>query len=175
MTGDRRPRALRAAFGALCLGIGLRAPADGSPAPKPAPPAAPFEGRYVFSLYGREDGLADLNVESLLQDRKGFLWVGTDAGLFRFDGRQFVRMGDELAALDSRINVLHETTDGTLWAGTRTGLARREGENFVAVGAESGLPASEVLDGQLASDDAGKLWIGTSRSSTFSPTRHQCG
>ena len=122
-----------------------------------------FEGRYVFAAYGRDDGLGDLNVESLLQDRAGFLWVGTDNGLYRFDGRQFVRMGAELAALDTRTNVLHETADGTLYAGTRAGLARREGEQFVAVGAESGLSASEIFDGQIVSDDKGVLWVGTTK------------
>ena len=161
MAGKRRSRAVRAAFVALSLAASLPAPARTRPVSSEARPAAPFEGRYVFTLYGREDGLADLNVESLLQDRKGFLWVGTDDGLFRFDGRQFVKLGAELAALDTRINVLHETKDGTLWAGTRTGLARLEGGRFVAVGAESGLPATEVLGGLLASDDAGRLWVGT--------------
>jgi diguanylate cyclase (GGDEF)-like protein len=163
VTGNRRSLALGAALVALSLGASLRAPARTRSGPNGAPPAVTFKTRYVFALYGREDGLADLNVESLLQDRVGFLWVGTDDGLFRFDGRQFVKLGAELAALDSRVNVLHETKDGTLWAGTRTGLARREGERFVAVGAESGLPASEILDGQLASDDAGRLWAGTSK------------
>ncbi len=161
MTGDRISRALGAALAALSLASSLPAPARTRPVSNDARPAAPFEGRYVFSLYGREDGLADLNVESLLQDRRGFLWVGTDDGLFRFDGRQFMKLGAELAALDSRINVLHETKDGTLWAGTRTGLARLEDGRFVALGAESGLPATDILDGLLASDEAGRLWVGT--------------
>ncbi len=120
-----------------------------------------FEGRYVFTTYGREDGLGDLNVHELLQDRTGFLWAGTENGLYRFDARQFVKMGTELAALDTRINVLHETPDGTLLAGTRAGLARREGDRFVAVGAESGLPNAEVLDGGIASDEKGHIWVGT--------------
>ena len=122
-----------------------------------------FEGRYVFATFGRDDGLGDLNAESLLQDRTGFLWVGTDNGLYRYDGRQFVRTGAELAALDTRVSVLHETPDGILFAGTSTGLARREGDRFVAIGEESGLPASEILDGQIASDGAGHVWVGTSK------------
>ncbi len=126
-------------------------------------PGPLFEGRYVFATYGRDDGLGDLNVESLLQDRTGFLWVGTDNGLFRYDGRQFVRMGAALAALDTRVGVLHETLKGVLLAGTSTGLARREGGEFVAVGEESGLPASRIPDGQIASDETGRIWVGTER------------
>jgi diguanylate cyclase (GGDEF)-like protein len=120
-----------------------------------------FGGRLVFAVFGRDDGLGDLNVESLLQDRTGFLWVGTDNGLFRYDGSRFVRMGAALAALDTRVSVLHETPGGVLFAGTATGLARREGEEFVAVGEESGLPTSQVPDGQIVSDEAGRVWVGT--------------
>ncbi len=120
-----------------------------------------FAGRYVFAVFGHDDGLDDLNVESLAQDKTGFLWVGTDNGLFRYDGRRFVRMGPALAALDTRVSVLYETPQGVLFAGTATGLARREGDEFVAVGEESGLPASQIPDGQIVSDEAGRVWVGT--------------
>ena len=39
--------------------------------------------RYTFQLYGQLDGLSNLTPTSLLQDRTGFLWVGTQNGLFR--------------------------------------------------------------------------------------------
>jgi len=153
----RTTKAVRAAAALLLAGFASGTPASaGSALPL-------FEGRYVFAVYGRDDGLGDLNVESLLQDKTGFLWVGTDNGLYRYDGLQFARMGTELAALDTRINVLHETADGTLYAGTRAGLARREGERFVAVGAESGLSASEIYDGQIVSGDKGLVWVGTAQ------------
>lgn len=121
----------------------------------------PLAGRLVFAILGRDDGLADLNVQALLQDRTGFLWVGTDNGLFRYDGRRFVPIGAALAALDTRVRVLHETAQGTLYAGTATGLARREGNEFVAIGEESGLPTSQVPDGQIVSDEEGRVWVGT--------------
>ncbi|HQR47095.1 MAG TPA: triple tyrosine motif-containing protein, partial [Thermoanaerobaculia bacterium] len=154
-TGFRRAAALL-----LLLAAGPGRALGGGPATAGQPL---FEGRFVFATYGREDGLGDLNAESLLQDRTGFLWVGTDNGLYRYDGRQFVRFGAELAALDTRVSVLHETPSGVLYAGTSTGLARREGERFVAVGEESGLPASEILDGQIASDERGRIWVGTTK------------
>ena len=46
--------------------------------------------RYSFRHYGHEQGLKNLAVECLLQDRQGFLWVGTQDGLFRYDGSRFV-------------------------------------------------------------------------------------
>ena len=50
-------------------------------------------------------GLTNLDVLSLLQDRTGFLWVGTDNGLYRYDGRHFRMFGNVFFdVIDMRIN-----------------------------------------------------------------------
>jgi diguanylate cyclase (GGDEF)-like protein len=153
------------AAGALLLLVARGAGADGS-----AAATRLFRGRLVFATYGRDDGLEDLNVETLLQDRTGFLWLGTGSGLYRFDGRRFVRMGTELASLDTRITALHEAPDGVLYVGTSTGLARREKKQFIALGGELGLPASEILEGLIATDAGGLLLVGT-RQGLFAGAR----
>ena len=48
--------------------------------------------RYSFREYTQ--GLGNLNIASLAQDRTGFLWVGTQNGLYRYDGGQFQAFGD---------------------------------------------------------------------------------
>ena len=88
------------------------------------------------------DGLTDLNVQALQQDRQGFLWVGTDNGLFRFDGRRFQRFGREDGLPSVRINALHETADGRLFVGTRAGLAVRLAEAFAPA---EGVPAAPIF------------------------------
>jgi len=45
--------------------------------------------QYTFRQYGPSDGLTNLGVNCLLQDHTGYLWVGTDNGLFRYDGSSF--------------------------------------------------------------------------------------
>ena len=45
--------------------------------------------RYQFQLYGQTDGLTNLTPVCMLQDHTGFLWVGTQNGLFRYDGTHF--------------------------------------------------------------------------------------
>jgi ligand-binding sensor domain-containing protein len=45
--------------------------------------------RYNFKFYGQEERLQNLAVQAVLQDREGFLWVGTQNGLFRYDGSRF--------------------------------------------------------------------------------------
>jgi signal transduction histidine kinase/ligand-binding sensor domain-containing protein/CheY-like chemotaxis protein len=115
--------------------------------------------RYRFKYFAHGDGLDDTEVHSLLQDRTGFIWVGTSSGLFRYDGMHFegfLRAGDNTSSIDA----LAETPDGTLWVGTHGGLARlREGRlEFVDP------PGWVRISGQgsLASDSHGRLYVGTS-------------
>src|ERR1039458_4605590 len=77
--------------------------------------------RYSFKVYGQDAGLTNLDVHCLMQDRTGFLWVGTVDGLFRYDGRQF-RAYTKVQGLPSvQIEALHQTADGEIWAGTAEG------------------------------------------------------
>jgi diguanylate cyclase (GGDEF)-like protein len=120
-------------------------------------------GRYAFRTYSDEDGLANLTVECLLQDATGFLWIGTQEGLFRFDGRRFVRFGREQGLPSTKINVLHETASGRLYAGTRSGLAVLDGLRFVPLGAQVGLPESTIPDSGVVSDSSGTVYVATTK------------
>src|SRR5712691_277514 len=86
--------------------------------------------RYNFKFYGEDEGLKNLAVQTVLQDRAGFLWVGTQNGLFRYDGNRFTAFSMADGLPGARIESLHESVDGTLWVGTRLGLARRKGDHF---------------------------------------------
>jgi signal transduction histidine kinase/CheY-like chemotaxis protein/ligand-binding sensor domain-containing protein len=72
--------------------------------------------RYSFRHYGAETGLGNQTILSLLQDHRGYLWVGTEAGLYRYNGSRFRLMGasDGLACL-AEVRGLAETEDGSLW------------------------------------------------------------
>jgi signal transduction histidine kinase/ligand-binding sensor domain-containing protein/ActR/RegA family two-component response regulator len=74
--------------------------------------------RYQFREYAQRDGLTTLPIECLFQDRKGFLWVGTQDGLFRFDGHEFKEFGRETGLESTLIQAVHESPDGTLWVAT---------------------------------------------------------
>jgi signal transduction histidine kinase/ligand-binding sensor domain-containing protein/DNA-binding NarL/FixJ family response regulator len=123
--------------------------------------------RYNFKFYGEEDGLQNLAVQVVLQDRAGFLWTGTQNGLFRYDGSRFTPFGKADGLPAGRIDSLHEAVDGTLWVGTHLGLAMRpgsaiqQGERFepVALGVARGVAGREAI----ASDSAGHLYIATER------------
>jgi signal transduction histidine kinase/CheY-like chemotaxis protein/streptogramin lyase len=88
--------------------------------------------RYVFESIGEDQGLRDLSVTSLCQDRQGFLWVGTPSGLFRYDGHRLLGFSTRDGLPDVWITALHEGPDGTLWVGTYHGLAWWSGARFAA-------------------------------------------
>ena len=150
----RLPSGLHLALVAVLtwFGQGLAATADAV--------GTPFGGRYVFKTYAEDDGLLNLSPVALLQDRSGFIWVGTQDGLYRFEGRTFTRFGVDDGLPSSRIYCLHETADGRIFVGTRTGLARWDGGRFAALGAKAGLPETTVYS--IASDST-LLFVGTAR------------
>src|SRR5271157_1699643 len=78
--------------------------------------------QYSFRYYGAEDGLSNLAVKVLFQDRTGFLWVGTESGVFRFDGQRFQRNGPAEGLPHEVVLSLGEAPDGSLLAGYRGGL-----------------------------------------------------
>src|SRR5271166_738930 len=121
--------------------------------------SALYAQRYNFKFYGEEEGLQSLAVQVVLQDRAGFLWVGTQNGLFRYDGNRFAGFGKADGLPDAHIESLHESIDGTLWVGTRFGLARRDKEHFekVPLGGTVGIVGREGI----ASDSAGNLYVAT--------------
>ena len=76
--------------------------------------------RYTFREYTQ--GLGNLNIASLAQDKTGFLWVGTQNGLYRYDGSQFQSFGAEQGLPDRMIQSLFVSPDGTLWVASSTSI-----------------------------------------------------
>lgn len=91
--------------------------------------------QYPFRVYDQTAGLANPTVNAIQTDAEGFLWIGTDNGLFRYDGTRF-RTYEAQGLPGNRINALFNSPDGTLWVVTDKGLARRRvsgGDRFEAV------------------------------------------
>jgi len=76
--------------------------------------------RYSFREYTQ--GLGNLNITAIQQDRTGYLWVGTQNGLYRYDGSQFQRYGADQGIPDRIVDTLFVGLDGTLWVGTAAGV-----------------------------------------------------
>ena len=81
---------------------------------------AVFGQRYTFKSY--VEGLGNLNVNCITQDRAGFLWLGTENGLFRYDGSSFTKFGTAEGLPGTFVRALHLDQAGRLWVGTTQGL-----------------------------------------------------
>jgi AraC-like DNA-binding protein len=94
--------------------------------------------------------------------RDGYLWLGTPAGLVRFDGVRFEVYNHLNTPIleNSRILCLHEDRDGVLWIGTDGGglYSYRDGE-WGKVGTEDGLLSKHIR--AVWEDVGGSLWVGT--------------
>jgi len=105
--------------------------------------------------------LPDVRVRTLLRDRRGDLWIGTDgAGLYHLTGTQTVRYTSPRIANDF-IRVILLARDGSLWVGTDGGLSHLTGIGTSNYNTPNGLAYFSVT--ALLEDHAGDLWIGTSR------------
>ncbi len=78
---------------------------------------------------GIEHGLSQSSAMVIMQDREGFLWIGTWDGLNRYDGYSFVHYRhdphDSTSISNNSINLLFEDRDGAIWVGTAGGGLNR--------------------------------------------------
>lgn len=123
---------------------------------------------FAVRTWGRAEGLPADSVTTILQTSDGYLWVGTDAGLARFDGFEFTIVN--LPALNhsapARITALCEGKAGELWVGThQDGLVCFDESGMRYFRHGRGLLDDRVTS--LAADAQGRLWIGTRAGLNF--------
>jgi diguanylate cyclase (GGDEF)-like protein len=148
-------RRCAAALGAALLAF-LTAPSARALDPDRAPT------QYRHDHWSLEDGLPQSSVEAILQTRDGYLWLGTQEGLGRFDGVRFVvyDRSNTPALQHNRVVALYEDRAGTLWIGTEGGgLTRYRYGEFSTQRVRDGLPDDRVR--AIVEDASGQLWIGT--------------
>ena len=106
---------------------------------EPSSPLANY-GRQTWVM---ENGLPQNTVQALLQTRNGFVWLGTEAGLVRFDGNGFAVFdrSSSPALPGNDVRCLVETPDGALWIGTGDGLARWKDGSVKTFTTNDGLPS----------------------------------
>jgi ligand-binding sensor domain-containing protein/signal transduction histidine kinase len=116
---------------------------------------------YARQTWVMENGLPQNTVTSLLQTQDGFLWLGTEAGLVRFDGNNFqiYDRNTDAAMPGNDICCLLEGSDGSLWVGTSEGLTRRQQGKFRAYSTRDGLPSNGIR--ALARTNDGQFWVYT--------------
>jgi signal transduction histidine kinase/ligand-binding sensor domain-containing protein len=121
--------------------------------------------QYGHTAWRVRDGYFAGPPSSIAQTQEGFLWIGTQAGLIRFDGVRFMPWeppaGSRLP--DSRIINLLAARDGSLWIGTANGLAQWRAPNLV-------VHSRVGRFGALLEDRRGTIWAGHTRALSMLPT-----
>jgi signal transduction histidine kinase/ligand-binding sensor domain-containing protein len=114
-------------------------------------PCLALEPSTPLASYGRqtwvmENGLPQNTVQALVQTRDGFVWLGTEVGLVRFDGNGFQTFdkNSSPALPGNDVRCLLETRDGALWIGTSEGLARWKDGGVSTFTATDGLPGNTI-------------------------------
>jgi len=120
--------------------------------------------QYVTRVWHTEQGLPQNSVNAMLQDRHGYLWVGTFGGLARFDGERFTLFdsANTPGFGSNEIVSLYESRSGVLWIGTVDGgLIRLQDGVATTYTERDGLPNSWVTS--IRGDAEGKVWINTAQ------------
>jgi PAS domain S-box-containing protein len=120
--------------------------------------------------YSVENGLSNNTVNCILQDSKGYLWIGTNNGLNKFDGYKFTNYHsipqDSSTLSNDIITSLAEDSNGILWIATKDGGINKfdhSSEHFLSYKKK---PADENSINEnsinsICSDEFGNIWIGT--------------
>jgi ligand-binding sensor domain-containing protein/signal transduction histidine kinase len=136
--------------------------------------ANPSYGQETSSLVRFEhitvdQGLPSNYIHAILQDKRGFIWIGTRQGLTRYDGYNLFTYKNDpfnLASLsDSHVLALLEDSQGHLWVATNRGLNRfdRRTGSFVRFLHDANDPntISNNFLSSLIEDSSGRIWVGT--------------
>src|SRR3954465_8825301 len=87
--------------------------------------------RYNFATYSISDGLPSNQINKVLQDRSGKLWIATMNGACRFDGKSFTKFDQDNILSSNVVKTIFEDNQGNIWFGlVRKGLCRFDGSNF---------------------------------------------
>ncbi|MBC7936999.1 MAG: histidine kinase [Rhizobacter sp.] len=127
-----------------------------------------------FKRLNRQNGLSNNKVNCILQDKRGFTWIGTDDGLNRYDGNNFYifknKPGDSSSLSGNTITDLYEDKKGTMWIATADGGITRYDHTLEPQkqfrqfkhhpGKINSIPVNIV--NAIKEDKNGYLWLATS-------------
>lgn len=152
------------------LGFGFASMAYASTSLRPEKPAVEEPRNLQFSHITQREGLSQASINAVAQDERGYIWIGTQEGLNRYDGNEMEIFEHDPSDPGSLSNdwvwSVYVDRAGTLWAGTDGGgLNRYDPDQNTFVRYEhqeedpQSLGSNRIRD--ILQDSKGRLWIGT--------------
>lgn len=120
----------------------------------------------IFEHINHDDGFSQGMISSIKQSNKGFIWIGTENGLFRYDGYSYQRYtrdrNAEGSLSNNHINAIFEDSDNNLWIGTNNGvnLFRKNTNDFLSVDVLP-IKGGRNYISSFVEDGNKTVWIGT--------------
>ena len=116
--------------------------------------------QYHFQNYGLNEGLAQSQVFKIMEDSRGYLWMGTNGGgISRFNGLEFETFTTNDGLPSNYALVFHEDINTTIWIGTSRGVACYNGYGFE----DPKLWNEKVTVNSIAETSDSSLWFGTNK------------
>jgi ligand-binding sensor domain-containing protein/signal transduction histidine kinase len=117
--------------------------------------------QYVLDTWQTGQGLPQNSAQAVVRTPDGYLWIGTEEGLARFDGVRFTVFdhSNEPAIPSKDISVLFVDRAGRLWIGTQDGMAMFENGQFRSIKTPAGLTHAGIS--AIIEDKAHRFWVGT--------------
>ena len=127
------------------------------------------QNRMAFEHFSIEEGLSQATILCILQDSRGFIWIGTFDGLNKYDGYNFTVYKEDIDDTNSlsnnTVSSVYEDRSGVIWIGTDNGLNQydRQADKFKRYmhnpADTNSLSSNKIRS--IYEDRTGKLWIGT--------------
>jgi ligand-binding sensor domain-containing protein/serine phosphatase RsbU (regulator of sigma subunit) len=113
-----------------------------------------------YRMYSIEDSLPQADVRTIVEDSRGYLWIGTNSGgAARFDGLHFTLFDKKKGLIGNTVYSIIEDKEGRLWYGTDEGITISDGFNIRNLNTKNGLSSNTIY--KLAIDSKGNVWAGT--------------
>lgn len=129
--------------------------------------------RQLFFSLSVQDGLSDSDVNCIIQDRMGFLWIGTESGLNRYDGYEFKvfknKQNDPASLPYNSIWSLYEDRTGNIWIGTKNGDLVKYSpfvDKFTTIEFEDSENTGNSIT-SILEDVKGNIWFGSYSKGLF--------
>ena len=118
-----------------------------------------FSQHHYFQYLTSEDGISQSGANVIYQDKTGYIWIGTQAGLNKFNGNSFIVYSTDEGLSNDNITALAEDSTGCLWIGTNTGLACLKQDKITEY--DLGEKNKTTYIYRLLTDNNGRIWIAT--------------